>query len=168
MVDSTLGVSPPVSVVSVQGKGRDGAVGHVGDTTLERKSRLPIRVLALLAAADAGAELAPLQVVACTNPSAFNDRLDKDDFEIAVFDVSRGGGWPIDTAMALCDRSAARSLPLVLLFEHSADAIVVEGNILPRDVWCIVKNALQPGDLPTIVAGLATLARAHERKRKHN
>jgi hypothetical protein len=168
MVDSALCVSPSVSVVSGHGEGQDGAVGHVGDTTLARNSRLPIRVLALLAAGDAGPELDPLKVAACASASEFNARLDNGDFDIAVFDVGLGGGWPVDTATALCDRLAARSLPLVLLFEHSADAVVVEGNILNRDVWCIIKNALQPGDLPTIVAGLAKLARAQERNRKHN
>jgi hypothetical protein len=161
--DSELGVGRLLRVTSNHGKRRDAAVGQVGDTSLGLEGGVPaIRVLALLASPDAEADLTPLTVTACADAGEFNDKSDKGHFDVAVVDVSCDTRWPVDAARALYNRLGQRFV-VVLLFDHKSDATVVEGDAHDRDVYCILKDALRPSELGTIVSGVATLRRVRTR-----
>jgi hypothetical protein len=144
------------------------AVGHVGESSLELAGSPPeIRVLVLLSSEGAKADLAPFSVTASKDADEFDESFDKGQFDVAVFDASLGAGWPVDAAMALCNR-VGRRFPLVILFEQSSDVVVVENQVSTRDVWCIAKDALQPTELATIAAGLTVLGRVRARSPSRN
>jgi len=168
MVDSALGMAHSTCLTSLDGRRQAVAVGHGGESSLALASSPPeIRVLALLSSEGAKADLAPFNVTASKNADEFDESFDKGQFDVAVFDASLGAGWPADAAMALCNR-ADRRFPLLLLFDHNNDLVVVESKVTTRDVWCIAKDALQPTELATIAAGLAVLGRARARRPSHN
>ena len=168
MVDSALGMVRSTCVTSFDGQRQGVAVSHVGEGSLGLASSPPeIRVLALLSSEGAKADLAPFKVTAFEDADEFNDSFDKGQFDVAVFDVSLGAGWPTDAAMALCNR-AGRRFPLLLLFDHHNDLVVVQSKITTQDVWCISKDALQPTELPIVLAGLAVLDRVRARRPSHN
>jgi hypothetical protein len=168
MVDSALGMARLTCVTSLDGQRQGVSVSQVGEKSLGLASSPPeIRVLALLSSDGAKADLAPFHVTASKDADAFNERFDKGEFDVAIFDASLGSGWPTDAAMALCNR-AGRRFPLLLLFEHNNDLVVVESKVTGRDVWCISKDALATAELATIAAGLAVLGRVRARRPSHN
>ena len=168
MVDSALGMVRSTCLTSLDGQRQAVAVGHVGESSLGLTSNLPeIRVLAFISSESAKADLARFNVTASKDVGEFNDRFGKGDFDVAVFEASLGAGWPTDAAMALCNR-AGRRFPLLLLFDHNNDLVVVESKVTTPDVWCISKDALQPTELATIAAGLAVLGHVRARRPSHN
>jgi hypothetical protein len=168
MVDSALGMVHLTCLTSFDGQRQTVAVSHVGESSLGLASSPPeIRVLALLSSERAKADLVPFNVTASEDADEFNDSFDKGQFDVAVFDASLGAGWPTDAAMALCNR-AGRRFPLLLLFDHNNDLVVVESKLTTRDVWCVSKDALQPNELAIIAAGLAVLGHVRTRRPSHN
>ena len=168
MVDSALGMVHSACLTSLDGRRQAVAVGHVGESSLGLASSPPeIRVLALLSSEGAKADLSPFNVTASKNADEFEESFDKGLFDVAVFDASLGAGWPTDAALALCNR-ADRRFPLLLLFDHNNDLVVVESKVTTRDVWCISKDTLQPTELATIAAGLAVLGHVQTRRASHN
>ncbi len=168
MVDSALGMARSTCVTSLDGQRQGVSVSQVGESSLGLATSPPeIRVLALLSREGAKADLAPFNVTAPKDADAFNESFDKGDFDVAVFDASLGAGWPTDAAMALCNR-ASRRFPLLLLFDHNNDLVVVESKVTGRDIWCISKDALQPNELAIIATGLAVLGRVRARRPSHN
>ena len=168
MLNSALGMVRPTCLTSLGGQRQGVAVSHAGESSLGlASSPSEIRVLALLSSEGAKADLAPFGLTASEDVDAFNDSFDKGLFDVAVFDASLSAGWPTDFAIALCNRPSRR-FPLLLLFDHGNDLVVVEGQVSCRDVWCIHKDALATGELATLAAGLAILGRVRDRLSSRN
>lgn len=117
-----------------------------------------IRVLALLDDPTVRAELKPFDLTVCATLGEFEAQLDNSHADVVIFDSGLGSDWPTNAATAVVER-AERTFALVILFGGANDLLVVDNRVSARDVWCVTKDVLRPGDLASMAAGLATLKR---------
>ncbi len=159
MSDYMLGLGGFAPVSSGKCTGQEKAGRNAPDDAMELMSNLSeIRVLALLDDPVARNELEPFDLTVCPDLDSFEDNLGRGDVDVVIFDASLGVGWPVDAATAVAER-AGRAYALVVVVGTPSDLLVVDSRVSARDVWCVTKSALRPGDLANMAAGLATLKR---------
>lgn len=159
MADYVLGLGgfAPVSSGKCTGQNKTGQ--NAPDDAMEPMSNVSdIRVLALLDDPTVRNELEPFDLTVCISFDEFDARLGRDEVDVVIFDAGLGSGWPVDAATAVAER-ATQSSAIVILFGAASDLLVVDGRVGARDAWCVTKDALRPGDLANMAAGLATLKR---------